>query len=171
MKVADLQQYFNDLAKLIHATDGKKSAPELSKVAESLQPFRNYELAEFASFLARAEEYSRTGLIPVVNLKPGSRSKPTGKPNPELAALRAEVVHLHGSASSPGVTIDSIDAVVPKLGKLNKNDLLSVAEVIGLVGMNSKSKADIVSAVVGRIKSIKQSSIRTSIIDRPGVSN
>ena len=40
MKVAELQQYFADLAKLLQSTDGKKSSQELYKIAEALQPFR-----------------------------------------------------------------------------------------------------------------------------------
>jgi hypothetical protein len=169
MKVADLQQYFTDLAKLLHATDGKKSAAELSKIAERLQPFRNYDLADFANFLTRAEDSSRTGLLPVNPPKPSSRSKPPAKSKVDLAALRAEVAHLHGTASSPDVTFESIEALQPKLDQLKKAEVLSVVDAIGLVGMKSKSKADIVNAIVARIKSIKQSSIRTSIIDRPGI--
>jgi hypothetical protein len=169
MKVADLQQYFTDLAKLLHATDGKKSSAELSKIAEGLQPFRDYDLTNFANFLTRAEDYSRTGLVPVIPPKPGSRSKPPAKPSVDLGALQAEVAHLHGTASSPDVTFESIEALRPKLDQLKKPGVLSVVESIGLVGMKSKSKADIINAIVARIKSIKQSSIRTSIIDRPGV--
>jgi hypothetical protein len=171
MKVADLHQYFNDLAKLFQATDGKKSAGELFKVAEGLRPFRDYDLIDFANFLARAEDYSRTGLLPVVASKPASRRAPTATPKADLSALRAEVVHLHGTASSPGVTFESIESLEPKLGVLTKQDLLSVAEAIGLVGLKSKSKAEIINAIVTRIRSIKQSAIRTAIIDRPGVPN
>jgi hypothetical protein len=169
MKVSDLQQYFTDLAKLLNATDCKKSTAEITKIAEGLRPFQAFELGDFASFLIRAEEYSRTGLMPVAASKRASRSRAPAKPNPELAALRSEVLHLYGSASSPGVDMQLIEALEPKLGALSKDDLLAVAEAIDLVGMKSKSKAQISSAIVNRIRSIKQSSIRTAISDRPGI--
>ncbi len=171
MKVADLQQYFTDLAKLLHATDGKKSAVELSKIAEGLQPFRDYDLANFASFLARAEDYARTGVLPVVPSKAGPRPKAPAKAKVDVSSLRGEVVNLHNTATSPGVTFEAIEALGPKLDALTKADLGSIAEAIGLVGMKNKSKPDILNTIVNRIKSIKQSSIRASIIDRPGMSN
>jgi hypothetical protein len=168
MKVADLQKYFSDLAKLLHATDGKKSAAELVKIAEGLEPFREYGLADFAGFLARAEDYARTGILPVVAPKATARPKAPPKPKADLSALRTEVERLYGSAASPAVTIESIDELRLKLDKLNKADLGSIAQVIDLVGMSSKPKAVILDAIVGRIRSIKQSALRTSIIDRPG---
>jgi hypothetical protein len=168
MKVSDLQQYFTDLARLLNATDDKKSAGKISGIAQLLQPFQDYDLGDFANFLMRAEEFNRTGLIPITPSKPTSRAKASAQPKPELAALRSEVLHLHGSASSPGVDMQSIEALGPKLGALGKADLVAVAEAIGLVGMKSKTIPQISTAIVSRIRSIKQSSIRTAISDRPG---
>jgi|GEM_PF-1308343 len=172
MKVADLQQYFTTLAKLLQATDGKKSAVELARIAEGLEPFRDYDLANFANFLVRAEEYSRTGVLPVVAPPKRVRDpKPPAKPKADLSSLRAEVVNLHDTASTTSVTFEAIEALRPKLDTLAKADLLSVAEAIKLVGMKSKSKANILNAIVSRVKSIKQSSMRASIIDRSGIPN
>jgi hypothetical protein len=168
MRVGDLQQHFRDLAKLLSATDAKKAATEITKIADGLQPFHSYDLGDFVSFLARAEEYHRTGVIPSGASKPAARSKSPAKPNPELAALRSEILHLHDSTSSPGVDLDRLQALEPKLGALSKDALLSIADTIGLVGMKSKLKAQILGAIVNRIKSIKHSSIRTAISDRPG---
>ncbi|MHC5536744.1 hypothetical protein ACYOEI_00540 [Singulisphaera rosea] len=168
MKISELQQYLNDLARLLQAADGKKSATELSKVAEGLQPFRDHDLVQFAGFLARAEEYSRTGVIPVVEPKAGARAKSPAKPKLDLATLRAEVVDLHGRAPSPDVTFDLIEALRAKLDPLTKTDLTSIVDAIGLVGMKNKAKPEIINTIVNRIRSIKQSSMRTSVIDRPG---
>ena len=171
MKVADLEQYFRDLVKLLHAADGKKTAIELSKVVEGLQPFRDHDLVQFANFLARAEGYSRTGIVPVVESKSASRPKARAKPKADFSVLQAEVVSLQNTASSPGVTIELIDELVSKLGVATKGDLLPIADAIGLVGLKNKKKPEIINAIVSRIRSIKQSAMRTSIIDRSGMSN
>jgi hypothetical protein len=167
MKVADLQQFFVDMSRLLQTTDAKKAAVEISRIAECLQSFREYDLGDFGTFLARADEYARTGVIPVVPSKRRSRTGEAAKPKADHAALRAEVLHLYGAAGSSSVTLESIEALRTKLGALTKPDLLSIAETIDIVGMKSKTKPDIQSAIISRIRSIKQSSIRTSIIDRP----
>jgi hypothetical protein len=168
MNVAELEQYFVSLAKLLQATDAKKTAAELSRIAEGLQSFRGYALADFAGFLVRAEEYHRTGVLPVVAGKAGARSKAEPKPKADLSAVRSDVERQYRSASSPNVTIESIEALRPKLNALTKADLVSIAEAIDLTGMSSKTKALIVDAIVSRVLGIKQSVIRTSVIDRPG---
>lgn len=168
MKVDDIQRYLSELARLVQSGDGKKAAAGLSRIAEGLQPFRNYDLEAFAAFLGRAEEYSRTGIVQVIPPKAGSRPKASPQPKNDVSALRAEIMRLYAVAGSPETTIDAIETLRDKLGPLKKGEIAEIAEAIGLVGMSKKTKPDITEAIVARLRSIKQSAIRTSIIDRPG---
>ncbi len=164
MNVADLQQYLADLAQLLSVADAKKSATEIQRVAMSLDPFKAYSIADFANFLQNAEVFKRTGEDPTK--KPSVKAKPE---KIDFAALRVEVERLYATAGSAHVTLESIDALRAKLENLSKTDLVKVADSIQLVGMkNKKNKTEVLDAVINRIRSIKQSALRTSIIDRPG---
>ena len=169
MKVADLQRYLADLARLLGATDGKKAGADLVQIAEMLGPFGHHSLADFGDFLERAEGFHRTGVIPVIPPKGGRTIKNPPKPKVDLGALRDEVERSYNNASSPAVTLESIEGLRPKLAPLTKPNLLLIAEAIQLVGLKNKPKGDVLDEILRRIKSIKQSSIRTSIIDRPGL--
>lgn len=167
MKVDDIQRYLLELARLVQAGDGKKAGAGLSRIAEGLQPFRDYDLEVFAGFLARAEDYARTGIIPVSAPKAGTRPKAAPQAKSDAPALRAEVERLYRTAGAPETTIEAIDRLRDKLGPLKKGELTDIAEAIELIGMAKKTKPDILEAIVARLRSIKQSAIRTSIIDRP----
>jgi hypothetical protein len=164
MKVRDIEQYFSDLAKLMQATDAKKSAAGLTRIAEGLRPFRECELEAFAGFLVRAEEYHRTGIVPATAkpAKPGHASSP--KEKSDLSALLNEIKGLYYGAGSNGTTMEAIEGVGPKLQPLKKDEIVEIAKAIGLVGMEKKTKADLVEQIVSRIRSIKQSAMRTAII-------
>lgn len=168
MKVDDLQQYLSDLARLVQASDGKKAASGLTRIAAGLQPFRDYDLDTFAGFLARAEDYSRTGILPVVTATAKARPKVPAKSKVDLSALRAETEHLYSTAGSAEITMERIQALAGRLEPLKKDELAEIAQAIGLVGMGKKTKPAIVETIIARIRSIKQSYMRTSIIDRPG---
>jgi hypothetical protein len=168
VNVADLQRFLADLARLLNSTESKKTAGELERVVEGLDPFKTISIADFAGFLPRAESYWRTGVIPLA-IKKSPGPKPPPKPSIGLAELRAEVEKLYATASTADVTLELIDQLRPKLDKLNKADLVIVAQSIELVGMSSKTKPVILDSIISRLRSIKQSAMRTSIIDRPGV--
>src|ERR1700722_18332811 len=65
MKVADLQQHLADLGRLLEAAKAPNVVADLAAIREGLAPFREYSLKDFASFLPRAEAFSR-GEVPVV---------------------------------------------------------------------------------------------------------
>jgi hypothetical protein len=166
--VADLQRFLADLARLLGSTDSKKTSAELERVVAGLEPFKAFSIADFAGFLPRAEDYWRTGVLPVVAAKTSSRSKATAQPSVGLSVLREEVVRLYKTAGTADVTSESIAELRPKLKSLKKADLVALAESVELVGMKSKAIAAIVDSIVKRISSIKESAMRASIIDRPG---
>ena len=170
MNVADLQRFIGDLARLLAATESKKTAAELERVVEGLDPFKAFTIADFAGFLPRAETYHRTGVLPVVPSKKPPTPRAPKPPKIGLDELRAEVKRVYETAGSAEVTFELIDGLRPKLDKLTKGDLVIVAEEVGLVGMSKKTKGVILDAILERIRSIKNSAVRTSIIDRPGTS-
>ncbi len=165
MKVADLKRYFTDLAALVNAADGRKSGAELLEIAKRLEPFADYGLLEFGDFLTRAEHYHRTGLVIPGPPKGAAKPKAPAKPKADVSALHAEVEHVYRSSASPHVTVESIEELGAKLSGLNKDQLASIAQAVELVGMGKKTKGAILEAIIARIRSIKQSAVRTSIID------
>jgi hypothetical protein len=170
MKVHDIERYLSDLARLMQAADAKKTAAGLSRVAEGLGPFREYELEAFAGFLTRAEEYHRTGVLPVTGRAAKAARPATPKTKSDISAIRDEVKRTYDAAGTDGMTIEAIEAVGRKLQPLKKDELVEIARAIDLVGAERKTKADLVAQITNRIRSIKQSAVRTSIIERTGTS-
>lgn len=170
MKVADLQQHFGDLARLLDASGAKAVASDLTAIERGLHPFRDLPAKEFADFLVRAEAYSR-GEVPLVQPtgKRGSTARPTRAvpSTPNVDALAAEAHDLYEQAASPSVSIEQIDALVAKFGTLSKDGLVIVAERIGLKGMKSKGKGAVQEAIRLRMLSRKGSTQRAGLIDRP----
>jgi hypothetical protein len=97
--------------------------------------------------------------------KSAGKPKPAAKPKVDVSAIQAEVEHLYRSSASPHVTVESIEELRNKLTWLSKDQLASIAAAVELVGMGKKTKAIILDAIITRIRSIKQSAVRTSIID------
>ena len=65
MQVAALQLYLRSLVPALEAAEARSTARWLDEAARALDPFRPLGLPEFAAFLARAEEYQRTGAVRV----------------------------------------------------------------------------------------------------------
>lgn len=167
MKVHDIQQYFSDLARLMQSTDARKTAAGLEQIARGLEPFRGHDLEAFAGFLKRAEEYDRTGKLPVViKATAGTRTGSPPRQISDISAIREEVKLLYSRAGSAGA--EEIEAISKTLQPLKKDELVAIAQAIELVGVERKTKADILNQVVSRIRSIQQSAVRTAIIERPG---
>jgi hypothetical protein len=65
MQVAALQLYLRSLVPALEAGDARPAARWVDEAASALAPFGSLGLAEFAAFLARADEYRRTGAVRV----------------------------------------------------------------------------------------------------------
>ena len=171
MKVADLQQHLADLGRLLEAAKAPNVVADLAAIREGLAPFREYSLKDFASFLPRAEAFSR-GEVPVVAPKRqrtgGSKTATTPKENP--TELAREVAQLYEQASSPTVTKERLDAVAARLKPLKKDDLLRVAAGIELKVAKSKTIDFIIEAIHNRILQRKGTTQRAGLIDRPSAS-
>jgi hypothetical protein len=66
MQVAALQQFLRSLVPALEAAgDGRGAARWLDEAVRALDPFQALPLPEFTAFLARADEYRRTGAVRV----------------------------------------------------------------------------------------------------------
>lgn len=165
MKVADLQQHLADLARLLESAGARSVASELVLVQEALKPFGNQSLKSFAEFLPKAYQYAETGIVP--------GPAPTGK-NARAASSKTKAVPgdvqrtaeelklLYDRSSSPQVSFEMIESFVQTLEPLTKPHLVLCAEAIGLVGMNSKTKPQILDTIRRRLTDRKGAALRVS---------
>lgn len=65
MQVVALQQFLRSLVPPLEAGDARSAARWVDEAASALAPFGSLGLAEFTAFLARADEYRRTGVVRV----------------------------------------------------------------------------------------------------------
>ena len=65
MQVAALQQFLRSLVPALEAGEARPAARGLDEAAAALAPFAGLDLAGFAAFLVRADEYRRTGAVRV----------------------------------------------------------------------------------------------------------
>lgn len=133
MKVAELQRFLEEMAALVEAAGGTKTAlTDLGRTAELLEPFKAYSLTDFNDFLRRAEECVRTGQWP----RPGHKSPST--PGPRRAKAKITVAEaaeqftaLKNRAADPTLEHAAVDAVIETFRPLTKRDLEEVARQIG----------------------------------------
>ncbi len=75
MRVADLQSFLRALVNPLAASGARKDILEdLDRACDCLRPFAEQQIKEFADFLARAEEYARTGVV-TVGAKPARSAR------------------------------------------------------------------------------------------------
>jgi hypothetical protein len=64
MNVATLQQFLRSLEPALRTTEaGARIAQDLERACTALEPFHGLDLASFAGFLERCDEYRRTGAV------------------------------------------------------------------------------------------------------------
>src|SRR5262245_13568334 len=65
MTIGDVQTFLKSLAALLSAQQGAKPGGEFEAFAQGLAPFADWPIGTFAQFLRDADEYQRTGRVPV----------------------------------------------------------------------------------------------------------
>ncbi len=161
MRVADLQLFLRALIPPLEAAGAKREiVDELRRACDGLVPFSEHTIKDFAGFLVRAEEFARTGIIPV-QAKPVSAARETKPKVPALTLEDAKVLvtSLYDRAISDDVSHEFIGAEVQRLDKLTANDLKEVAKHFGVVpGKNKKASLD---AILAKISGRKATHNRT----------
>jgi hypothetical protein len=166
VNVGDFQALLKGLGDFLDAHQGKKPAEAFEKFRLGLEPFRDVPLDQFAEFLRQAEEYRRTGIVPVGAKKAAREKKPAQPKAPKVPlktkgdaeAIRqavAELQKLYERATDPTLDYGKIEKTVERISKeFDTNGLKAVAKEFG-VGSGSKTKDAARSNIEEKIKSRK----------------
>ena len=163
MTIADLKQHLVDLAKLLDSSGGKQVAKDVSAMAEALSPFGAQSPADFARYLALANEYHTTGKLSAPPKAPRKASKPKADPAEVAAAVR----NLYDRSGDLAVTMEQIETELARLGELKKDGLLEVCDAMELAGMRAKTVGVIRDAIRQKILDRRSSSQRDQMIQTP----
>jgi hypothetical protein len=151
MKVGDFHELVRGLARAM-AGDSAKAAGELERLAAGLEPFQDWTIADLADFLQRAEEYSRTGVVPATKRKPSSLSLDSEA----IAQSRTQLDQLFERAIEPQTTYSQIQQQVRDICKgLGKEEIIAVAKQFG-VSESLKSRKDALDKIEIRIARRKE---------------
>jgi hypothetical protein len=135
---------------------GQKSLTEVESVAAALAPFDGMDLTEFATLLVQAEEYRRTGILPVAAGKaPRKPAAPKAPAAPALGVAEAimQIQQILDTAYKPEVTFESIAELVKRLDKCRKPDLDKICSHFQLP--KPKTKKDALDAVKWKLEGMK----------------
>jgi hypothetical protein len=161
MRVADLQKFLRALIPPLEASGAKRDIiDDLTRATDALQPFAEHAIKDFAVFLPRAEEYARTGMLPV-SAKPPARARAATPKAPALTLDDGKnlVTSLYDRSIADDVSHDFIAAEVKKLDKLTAKDLSEVAKHFSLVP--GKTKKATLDAILEKISRRKTTHVRT----------
>jgi hypothetical protein len=150
--VADLQRHLGDLAAFLELAKAGAAAKELCVARDALQPFSSRTIKDFASFLARADEFDRTGSLESATRKSTPRAAKADASEAALAARR-----LYDRATDPSVTSADIEELIGQLSRLTVAGLVQVATTLGLRGMERKKKDEIVREIRRTIEGRRES--------------
>lgn len=161
MTVNDLRETLTKLVELLRAADSKAGTVNgLSEFVTLTEGFGELKLKEFVK-LAEA------GKNPPAPRPPATWGGGGGRQTVSADAVATELADLYARAADPAVTEDQVRAACGKLTALKKEDVVKVAEGVGLEGMKSKKKDDIIAAVTSRLVERKGAAIRGQLIHRP----
>ncbi len=160
MKIADLQSFLCSLGPFLTSAGGSKVAADLEKIALALAPFEPLTTAEFADFLARADEYARTGVVPSKGGRSG-RAKAPAKSSAELVKEASQLIcSLYEKALDADFRYETVDQQLAGLSKLKADDLKSLAKEFDIFNVPRK-KDDIIAAIARKIKGRREFHDRT----------
>lgn len=163
MKVNDLQQFLRSLARPLSASGAKKVADELDRMSAGLEPFKDLSVAQFADFLAKADTFARTGVVPTTGRSRSSGTRRAAKAvDPAAIGSAVErIKSLYERVTTPEVDYRTIDAEVNKLGKESSKDaVLQIAREFGITG-SFKTKKAALDEIQRRMTDRKESHERT----------
>jgi hypothetical protein len=158
MKVANLQLFLRTLAEPLAASGAKQIAGELERACASLEPFREYSIKDFADFLAKAEEYSRTGVLSAQ----GKRKEGAAKVihSQRILELAQQINALCEQAVDGDVELTDVEEELKQLDKaLNAQEVIALAQEVG--AGKHKSKKAALQGIRLMIKDRKRSFERT----------
>jgi hypothetical protein len=168
MTVADLQQFVRSLGGALSGAGAKAVAGDLERVAAGLAPFQALNLGQFADFLAQAESYARTGVVPTTGK---GRSRTAARPDSAetIRAAGERIRGLYERAVEAGLQYTAIDAELKAIDKqLSKDEAVQVARDFGIAAALKTKKAAF-EAIKRRISERKESAERTQFGAAPAL--
>lgn len=147
MNVSHLQSFLSSLSQPLSVSGAKKAAEDLSRACAALEPFREWSLLQFADFLAAADQYAKTGVVPTSGRAKAARSPAQAGDPQTLAAAIEQVRAFYDRVTSPEVAYAAIEVEVKRLEKeFKKDELLEIAKALG-IGAKLKTKKDAVAEI------------------------
>jgi hypothetical protein len=152
--VGDVQTFLRSLSALLAANQGGKPATEFEAFCAGLDPFQTWKVADLAQFLKTAEQYQRTGELPVPTGRGGRAAKPRATKTAkvplkkktdveDVQAAAAKLRDLYERATDPALSHEQIEAEVAQIhAAFDTEGLKAVAKEFGVSsGLTSKDAA------------------------------
>lgn len=131
MQVADLQKYVRNQAEFLVHGNAKTLANDFTRLADGLTPFAALTIGQLADFLAQAENYARTGVLPTTSIPARKKASPVNSAEKIRAAAQL-VSSLYERALDPDLTYAAISQEIQTLNKLTLKELVEVAREVGI---------------------------------------
>lgn len=156
MNVGDVQGFLRQLGVLLKANQGGKPAAEFEAFCGGLEPFKDQAIGVFAQFLQLADEYKRTGIVPVPTGKRAARkpAAPKAPKAPKVVLKKKDDVQaveeaaarlkgLYDRATDPALTHEAVEKEVERVEKeFDGEGLKAVARKFGISsGLTGKAAA------------------------------
>ena len=150
MEVSQLKKFILSLESPIRDSGGAKVADDLARVVVALSAFDTMSVKDFSDFLVQAEEYHRTGLLPISKTGKGGRAAkaPGLKGEALIKDIAAQIERICDSAADHSQSHEELEKQIQGLlKKPTKNDVVAIARELHLPG-SFKTKGDAINAVV-----------------------
>lgn len=137
MKVGDLTESLEGLCQFLESAGAKQTANEWRRLKHALGAFAEPSVADFCEFLVQAEEYHRTGVVPLGKRRGGGQRRVMVPPEDRERAIQ-EVIQFFESVIQPEVTYERIAAEVKRIDRQFKAD--EVKELARAIGISAPPK-------------------------------
>jgi hypothetical protein len=167
MQVGVLLQFLRSLVVPLQGADFPEGrVKKLEEICQALEPFQEYDVADFAAFLRQAEEYRRTGIIPLAARRKraaNARPKPPPVTDEDVRRIAQEIMQLAEKAMDREVNREALEADLNHLN-LPQYTLTILGKIAGEIGVSAgprMRKEEIVNAIRQKVLGRKEATERT----------
>jgi hypothetical protein len=141
MKVSDLAHLLQNLSEGLRPVVPAGVVSDIAALQTAMSPFADRTVADFTAFLAKCEEYQRTGVIPGGGKKGGKAAAPKPAADPARVGAFVESVRaLLREIDRDGVDGHRIDQVLQPINALAKAEVDQILAALGIVGATKTKK-------------------------------
>jgi hypothetical protein len=168
MRVAVVQQFVRSLALPLEGADfAAAKIKKLDEVGVALEPFKEMDLTAFAELLRQAEEYKRTGILPVKARRSSRPKTPKAPPvtDEDIRRISQEIMQLAERAIGPEMSREALEAELNRINlpQYNRSVLLAIAREIGLSPKARTTAQEAIDAIRQKILGRKEAYERMTI--------